>query len=172
MYMDPARTDIVIAEHQRRMDYADRFGPLYFCEGAATVPLRTSSALTTAFANLFRAIGAALRSFANLAYDSRDDLRSNEHDLAAQGIRWPADAAYDAEVAAEAQAARQRRLAAGTITPLTPTRQARGHDTAASTPRTSSGEALVLVGKRLRFSPRAAAVGGSGQTGDESMLWK
>jgi hypothetical protein len=110
-------------------------------------------------------IGAAWRGLGKLPHDSREVLRSDEHDLAARGIRWPADMEYDAEMAEEVRAARQRRLAAGTNSPLTPTRQARDQGTATGVPRVSTGEALVLVGRRLRVSPHAAVSGG-GQSGD------
>jgi len=166
MYMDPARTDVVIAAHRRRMEFADRFGPVLSPPSANTPSRRTQIAAVTGLTRLFQVIGAALRSIGKLPHDSREGLRSNEHDLAAQGIRWSADTAYDSEMPAEAHAARPRRLAAGTITPLPPARQGRSHGTATGSRRASNSEAVVFIGRRLRAIPHAAALGGGGQSGD------
>lgn len=166
MYMDPARTDVVIAEHQRRIEFADRFGQVLSPPSASTPSLRTQSAAVTGLTRLFQVIGAALRSLGKLPHDSREGLRSNEHDLAAQGIKWPVDAAYDSEMAAEVQVARQRRLAAGTITPLSTARQGRSRGPSTGVRRTSNSETVVFIGRRVRAIPHAAALGGGGQSGD------
>ncbi len=166
MDMDLATADAGIAEHRARVAFADRFGPLLSTGGAtATTPSRRTAAVR-AVSNLLRVAGAACRGLGDLAHDSREGLRSNEHDLAAQGITWPTDEAYDHVVAAEMQAARQRRLAAGTIRQLAPDRLPRSHGTATGKQRVAGGWSLARVGQRLRVTPHAAAVGGSGQSGD------
>ena len=134
MDMDLATADAGIAEHWTRVAFADRFGPL-LSTGSATAPSRrTSTAAVSAIRKLLQVVGAAWRRFGDLTHDSREGLRSNEHDLAVLGMRWPTDAAYDDEVAEEMRAARRRHLAAGTMTPLAPGRLA----TATGAPRTSN----------------------------------
>lgn len=164
--MDPTRTDVVIAEHRSRIEFADRLGSVLSPVSTIATSRRTPNAAMTACARLFQVIGAALRSLGRLPHDSREGLRSTEHDLAARGIKWSADMAYDVEVATEALAARQRRLAAGSITALPPVRQSRGHGASAGKPQASNREAVVPIGRRLRAIPHAAALAGNGQVGD------
>ena len=165
MGLDLAAADARIAEHRARVARADRFGPLRSTGSATAALRRTSPAAATAVGNLLRAVGAALRGAGALPRDGRAGLRSKEHDLAALGVRWPTDAAYDSALAEELQAARRRRLAAGTITPLVPGRPARSHAAATDIPRVSSGGASARVGARLRVTSHSAAAGGIGQSG-------
>ena len=145
---------------------ADRFGPLR-STGSATAPSRRASpAAVTAVGNLIPVVGAAWRSLGDLAHDSRGGLRSKEQELAALGMRWPTDAAYDHQLAEEVQAARQRRLAAATIPPLAPAPLVRGNGTATGTSRASSGGVLAHVGERLRVPLHSATAGCSGPSGD------
>jgi hypothetical protein len=55
-----------------------------------------------------RFFAAALGRIAALAHDSRDGLRSSEQELAALGVRWGSDPAYDAMLARQIEAARGR----------------------------------------------------------------
>lgn len=55
-------------------------------------------------------VGEGLARLGALPYDSRERLRSKEQDLASRGIRWAADAADDAILARELEAARRRRM--------------------------------------------------------------
>ena len=67
-----------------------------------------------AWRRLTAVIGATLGRLAALVPDSRDGLRSPEHELAARGIRWASDPAADRALAEElraASAARHARLA-------------------------------------------------------------
>lgn len=166
MDMDLVSLDANISEHRTRVAFADRFGPLLATGKAAAPSRRTSLAAVTAVRNLIRAVGAACLGLGNLAHDSRDGLRSDEHDLAALGMRWPTDAAYDSAVAAEARSARENRLAAETITPLAPVRPTRDHGSVTGAPRATTGRAYARASERLRVTSVAAVVGGGGQAGD------
>lgn len=57
------------------------------------------------------AIGAALSRVGALPSDSREGLRSPEQQLAAYGVRWATDLAYETELAQELAAAGQQRRA-------------------------------------------------------------
>ena len=63
---------------------------------------------------LARRLAAALEQVADRAIhawpDSRDGLRSAEHELAARGVTWDADPVQDRELARELEVARRRRV--------------------------------------------------------------
>jgi len=67
------------------------------------------------------AIGAWLARLGALTYDSREGLPSKEQQVAALGISWATDAAYDAELAQELADARlRRRKGVAVATPAQP----------------------------------------------------
>jgi len=62
-------------------------------------------------------VGTILSWVATLPCDSRERLRSKEHELALLGISWTTDSVHDAALAREIEVARQRRQAASEVAP-------------------------------------------------------
>ena len=71
----------------------------------------TSRRLASAVAAVPRTVGAILGRVGALAHDSGEGLRSKEQELAAQGLTWAADPAYEQALAEELEATRLRRAA-------------------------------------------------------------
>lgn len=75
------------------------------------------TSFTHALQQSSRAIRAALGRLATLPYDSRETLATKDAQLAAYGVSWSTDLAYDTELAQELQAARRQRLTSTTAAP-------------------------------------------------------
>jgi hypothetical protein len=93
-----------LMEHRALVELAEKRSQLLSTNGFAE---RRSSRSTA----LGRILGAALAFVGSLAHDSRPRLRSSEEELAALGVTWQTDPAYDAKLAQQIQAARPRRQA-------------------------------------------------------------
>jgi hypothetical protein len=110
MNLDPTTADVRFAAHNARVGYADRFGAHLSATASVTPRRRTPPVLRTAILAFPRLIGAALRGLDALTIDSRDGLRSQEHELARIGIAWQSDAENDRVLADQLRAARETRL--------------------------------------------------------------
>lgn len=80
-----------------------------------TTWLRASS--IHSFEQTGMAIRAALGRLGTLPYDSRETLATKDTQLAAYGVSWSTDLAYDTELAQELEAARRQRLTSTTTAP-------------------------------------------------------
>jgi hypothetical protein len=102
--------------------------------------------------------GEAMRAVLDLvytfAYDSREGLHTKDQELAAYGVVWSTDLAYEDELGLELQAARQRRVAGVSAAPLAApaTWTATGGGL-----RWAIGGLLVRAGRRLQGGQRASA---------------
>jgi hypothetical protein len=65
----------------------------------------------------WQAVVAVLRWVADLPWDSRERLRSQEQELAMLGITWASDPVHDAALAREIEIARQRRREVDALAP-------------------------------------------------------
>ncbi len=93
------------------------------------------------------AAGAALTWVGALVCDSREGLRSSEQQLAAYGVCWVANPAYDVELAQELKFARERRHADVLATPPV---QSTMPSATRSGLRVVVGAALIHAGQRLQ----------------------
>lgn len=106
------------------------------------------------------ATGTVLAWAGALICDSREGLHSKEQQLAAYGVSWIADPAYDAELAQELKTAREQRHAGVSVTSPTESTMPAA---ARSGLRFVVGAALVHAGQRLQgtasieIAPKATA---------------
>ena len=166
MNMDLANVDVHLASHWRRVELAERFGPLLSPSSTSTTTHRISILALPVIGQLLRAVMKALCAIGNVAQDSREALRSNEQHLAALGITWTTDVAYDTTLAEELLVARQRRITARETAPSAPVFQAGVNGTAAGNPQRSNDKTVGRAGGRLRVSLPSTIAGGMGQSGD------
>jgi hypothetical protein len=115
MDLDPVNANTHLTAHRARVARAERTGLLRSAGEVSAAPRRPSILAVPLVRRLLRAIGAVLDRAGDLPYDSREALRSDEQMLAALGIRWETDAAYDCTLADETRAARLRHLSARAV---------------------------------------------------------
>jgi hypothetical protein len=159
MELNLTRTDVRIAEHHARVAYADRFGAHFSSAAASEAPRRKTAVVRTAALAVPRMIEVALRGFGALAFNSRDELRSQEHELATHGITWQTDADDDRALADQLRAAQQSRLSVSATVQGQLHRPARSHSASTDTAR-------ELLGGRLGVTRRTPVTDGLNPFGD------
>jgi hypothetical protein len=100
--------------------------------------------------------GTALARIRTLSYDSRDRLLSEEQHLAALGMTWATDAAYDAHLAEELARSRLQRDAG--VATATPADAVEAPSAVRARLRWSSGMLLIRAGQRLQGAQPMEAV--------------